>query len=82
MILRIDDMEIIDVTLLSSKGQIVIPLAARQSLSLKPGTKLLLYTDGINIVLRPIGERDYAAFRKAAAKTGAALDNRKSEARK
>ncbi|MCO5062658.1 MAG: AbrB/MazE/SpoVT family DNA-binding domain-containing protein [Kiritimatiellae bacterium] len=64
-------MEAIDVTLLSSKGQIVIPSAARACLRLKPGARFLLYTDGTSIVLRPIGPRDYAAFRKTIAKTRA-----------
>ena len=63
----------IDFTVLSSRGQIVIPQATRQHLTLKPGTRLVLYTDGTNIVLRPILARDIAAFRKAAAKAGALL---------
>ena len=74
-------MENIDFTVLSSKGQIVIPLATRQHLTLKPGTRLVLYTDGTNIVLRPIQARDIAAFRKAAAKAGALLGESKREAR-
>lgn len=72
----------IDFTVLSSRGQIVIPQATRQHLTLQPGTKLVLYTDGTNIVLRPILERDIAAFRKAAAKAGALLGETKKEARK
>ena len=75
-------MENIDFTVLSSKGQIVIPLATRQHLTLKPGTRLVLYTDGTNIVLRTIQARDIAAFRKAAAKAGALLGESKREARK
>jgi len=75
-------MENIDFTVLSSKGQIVIPLATRQHLTLQPGTRLVLYTDGTNIVLRPIQARDIAAFRKAAAKAGSLLGETKKEARK
>lgn len=72
-------MEIIDVTVLSSKGQIVIPFAARQCLRLNPGARFVLYTDGTNIVLRPIGKRDYAAFRKAIAKARASRGEKGKE---
>lgn len=45
---------ITDITALSSKGQIVLPKAIRDSLSLKEGTKLMVFADGDNILIKPI----------------------------
>ena len=73
-------MEKIDFTVLSSRGQIVIPSATRKHLSLKPGTRLVLYTDGTNIVLKPIVQRDVAAFRKAVEKAGLLVTQKRKEA--
>ncbi len=55
-----------DIARLSSKGQFVIPEKARKSLGLRTGTKLALFTDGGNILLRPIPALDLSAFRKLA----------------
>ena len=70
-------MDKIDFTTLSSKGQIVIPSATRKHLSLKPGTRLVLYTDGTNIVLKPIAQRDLAAFRKVVEKAGLSMTQKR-----
>lgn len=45
---------ITEVTALSSKGQIVLPKVIRDSLSLKSGSKLMVFADGDNILLKPI----------------------------
>jgi AbrB family looped-hinge helix DNA binding protein len=42
-------------TTLSSKGQVVLPRAARQRLGLKPGVKFDCRVKGNEIVLRPQG---------------------------
>ena len=55
-----------DIARLSSKGQFVIPEKVRKSLGLRTGTKLALFTDGENILLRPIPALDLSAFRKLA----------------
>ena len=55
-----------DTARLSSKGQFVIPEKVRKSLGLRTGTKLALFTDGENILLRPIPALDLSAFRKLA----------------
>lgn len=52
----------IDVTALSSKGQIVLPKTIREELSLKVGTKLMVFSDGKNILLKPIAEPDKKEF--------------------
>ena len=52
-----------DIARLSSKGQFVIPEKVRKLLGLRAGTKLALFTDGENILLRPIPAADLSAFR-------------------
>ncbi len=47
-------MNSIEVTSLSSKGQIVIPNDIRNKMHLNTGTKLMIITDGENILLKPI----------------------------
>lgn len=42
------------VTSLSSKGQIVIPNNLRKQLGMTPGIKLIIFTDGSNVLLKPI----------------------------
>ena len=53
-----------DITRLSSKGQFVIPEKVRKSLGLRTGSKLALFNDGENILLKPIPAPDLSAFRK------------------
>ena len=38
----------------SSKGQISIPISYRKELSIKEGSQLAIYSDGENIILKPI----------------------------
>ena len=38
----------------SSKGQIAIPVSYRKALSIKEGSQLVIYSDGENIILKPI----------------------------
>ena len=38
----------------SSKGQISIPVSYRKELSIKEGSQLAIYSDGENIILKPI----------------------------
>ena len=42
---------ITDVTALSSKGQVVLPKVIRDSLELLPGLRLMVFSDGENILL-------------------------------
>jgi AbrB family looped-hinge helix DNA binding protein len=41
-------------TTLSTKGQIIIPVAIREQLKLSVGTKLSIQRDGQTLILRPI----------------------------
>lgn len=52
-----------DVTAVSSKGQVVLPKAIRDSLSLISGAKLMVMSDGENILLKPIRKPDISEFR-------------------
>ena len=45
-----------DITSVSAKGQIVIPKAIRDKLQISPGVKLMVLSDGTNILLKPIPE--------------------------
>ena len=51
-----------EVTAISSKGQIVLPKVIRNSLSLIPGAKLMVMSDGENILLKPIRKPDLSEF--------------------
>jgi antitoxin PrlF len=53
---------IAEVTSVSSKGQVVLPKNVREALSLETGSKLLVFTDGDNILLKPICEPDIKEF--------------------
>ena len=51
------------VTNVSSKGQVVIPSSIRQSMGISDGTKLIVFTDGDNLLLKPIQIPHLEAFR-------------------
>ena len=38
----------------SSKGQIAIPVSYRKALSIKEGSQLVIFSDGENIILKPV----------------------------
>ena len=51
-----------EVTAVSTKGQVVLPKSIRDELGLNTGTKLMVFTDGENILLRPILQPDITEF--------------------
>ena len=51
-----------DVTAVSSKGQVVLPKAIREKLQIVPGVKLMVFSDGINILMKPIPTPDISEF--------------------
>ena len=53
-----------DITAVSSKGQVVLPKAIREKLQIVPGVKLMVFSDGISILLKPIPEPDISEFQK------------------
>jgi AbrB family looped-hinge helix DNA binding protein len=52
-----------EATSLSSKGQVVIPVKIRKFMKLVTGSKLVVMTDGSNLLLKPIEEPRIAAFK-------------------
>lgn len=55
-------MQTLEVTSISTKGQVVIPSSIRSALGLQPGRKLAVITDGTNVLLRPIEPPRLSAF--------------------
>lgn len=53
-----------EVTSLSSKGQIVIPDRIRKQLKLTTGSKLIVITDGTNLLLKPMEKPKMETFKK------------------
>ena len=53
---------ITDVTALSPHGQVVLPKTVRDELSLMPGSRLMVFSDGDNILLKPIKQPDISEF--------------------
>ena len=51
-----------DITALSSKGQVVLPKAIRKSLHLETGVKFIIFSDGKNILLKPIEQPNMKEF--------------------
>jgi AbrB family looped-hinge helix DNA binding protein len=53
-----------EVTSLSSKGQVVIPDQIRKQMGLTTGSKLIVITDGSNLLLKPLEEPKIDVFKK------------------
>ena len=53
-----------EVTSLSSKGQVVIPDKIRKELGLTTGSKLIVITDGSNLLLKPLEEPKLDTFKR------------------
>lgn len=55
-------MKAMEVTTISSKGQVVIPADIRKEMGLFNGAKLMVLTDGDNLLLKPIQKPKLQAF--------------------
>ena len=53
---------IAEITSVSSKGQVVLPKAIRDEMDLDTGSKLVIFTDRKNILLKPITMPDLSEF--------------------
>lgn len=51
-----------DVTAVSSRGQVVLPKPIRDSMQLAPGARLLVISDGNNILLKPVVMPEFSEF--------------------
>jgi len=57
-------MSVVEITTLSSKGQIVIPNKIRDELGVKSGSKFVVISDGSNILLKHIEKPPVETFKK------------------
>ena len=57
-------MSILEVTSLSTRGQVVIPNDIREKMKLEPGTKMIIIQEGDNILLKPIKTPKMSQFDK------------------
>jgi len=57
-------MKTVDVTSVSSKGQVVIPRIFRKNLGIETGDKLLVLSDGANLLLKPMEEPRLDTFKR------------------
>lgn len=54
----------IQVTSVSSKGQVVIPNNIREIMGISIGMKMIVFTDGDNLLLKPIQSPNFKTFQK------------------
>ena len=52
-----------EITSVSSKGQVVLPMSIRNAMNIQPGAKLMIFSDGESILLKPIIEPDASEVR-------------------
>lgn len=57
-------MSILEVTSLSTRGQVVIPNDIRENMNLEPGTKMIIIQEGDNILLKPVKAPKMSQFEK------------------
>ena len=57
-------MSILEVTSVSTRGQVVIPNDIREKMKLEPGTKMIIIQEGDNILLKPIKAPRMSQFDK------------------
>jgi antitoxin PrlF len=75
-------MTTLEITSVSSKGQVVIPGAMRTRLGIKAGDKLAVITDGESVLMKPLETPKLSVFRRLiadsrvyAARTGLKKDD-------
>lgn len=61
----------LQVTCVSSKGQVVIPGSIRSSLGITSGTRLVVLTDGENVLMKPLEAPKLAVFESLIAQSRA-----------
>ena len=71
-----------EITSMSTKGQVVIPSGIRNALGLALGSKLEILTDGKRILLRPLRPSDVKGFQRLIQADKAAAKKAKKGARK
>lgn len=66
-----------DITSLSSKGQVVIPNNLRKELGMVTGIKLIVFTDGSNLLLKPVQAPKIENFQKLIKESRALVKGKK-----
>jgi len=66
-ILLEENMSLLKITSLSTRGQVVIPNNIRENMNLEPGTKMIIIQEGDNILLKPIKVPRMSQFDKITA---------------
>lgn len=75
----------VQVTSVSSKGQVVIPTDIREMMGISEGSKLIVFTDGDNLLLKPIQAPKFETFKalvKESRRILAKTDLKKSDVQK
>jgi antitoxin PrlF len=54
----------VEFTSVSSRGQVVIPNDIRKEMGLQEGTKLMVFSDGVNLLMKPIMPPSLVDFKK------------------
>ena len=62
-----------NITSMSTKGQVVIPSEIRRTLGLVSGSKFAIFSDGVRVLLQPLRPADSKEFRKLIAQSKAAV---------
>ena len=71
-----------DITSMSTKGQVVIPRDIRKLLGLVSGSKLAIFTDKVRVLLRPLRPVEAKEFNRFIEKSEAALKKARKEGKK
>lgn len=66
-----------DITSMSTKGQVVIPRDIRNTLGLVSGNKFAIFTDGVRILLRPLRPSESKEFRRLIEDSEATIEKEK-----
>ena len=67
----------VEITSLSSKGQVVIPNNIRKQMGISIGSKLLVLTDGDNLLLKPVQTPKLETFKKLIKEAGKVISGKK-----
>ena len=57
-------MNTLEITSVSTKGQVIIPAVVRRELGIHAGSKLMVLTDGTNLLMKPLSPPKKEAFQK------------------
>ncbi len=65
----------VEIASVSTKGQVVIPKDIRRQLGIEVGSKLMVVTDGQNVLMKPVATPQLEAFRELAEESRLAAEN-------